>query len=100
MLSAYQKIEGRAGKSPAVLSTDKEAAFLSSLFQDHLLSKDTEFRQKQGISDLAVLDSAIGRVRSKLAQIRARERLRADSWAALLPRVEKSLNNEDGGFVW
>ena len=79
LLGGYRRIERRAGASPAVLTSDKEGGILAPPFQDHLDSKNTIFRKKRALNDTAPLDSLILQVRKRLAQLRVREKLPANT---------------------
>ncbi len=89
-------------EDPDVLSTDADAAFgvpnvgksvrADNAFQELLDGKDIIHRVKRARNDIALVDSAIAKVRQTLAKIMLAEKTKA--WAALVPRVQASYNKQ------
>ena len=89
-------------EDPEVLSTDADAAFgvpdvgksvrADNAFQELLDGKDIIHRVKRARNDIALVDSAIAKVRQTLAKVMLAEKTKA--WAALVPRVQASYNKQ------
>ncbi len=89
-------------EDPDVLSTDADAAFgvpnvgqsarADNAFQELLEGKDIIHRVKRARNDIALVDSAIAKVRQTLAKVMLAEKTKA--WAALVPRVQASYNKQ------